>query len=331
MTRAHRLARVALVVIIAVGAATPSVAQRAPVETVEFYADSVARVMSYNIILPPGYGDEANRDRDYPTLYLLHGAGNNFAGWRRFLGVPTYALDYEMIVVMPDAGNSFYVNWAQTDDDRVDAWEDYIIEDVVGHVEATYRALSQREARAITCYSMGGYGALTLGLRHPDLFVSIGSQSGALEYGRSAAERLRIGGVARPPRRYTPDAEARRLLVNPEISLPGFSSNADRTPRGQPFVTAEQADAHDPFMLAMRVARDELPFIQIDCGTADRLYGASQAFAKLLLDADIPFDYKQLRGGHDPGYWIQAYGYAMGLHHEAMQRALGKRPIAVRR
>ena len=331
MTYTHRFTPIALGIIILIDAAAVVVAQRAPVENVVFYSESVERLMKYNIILPADYGDEANRDREYPTLYLLHGAGSNFEGWRRFLGVTTYALGYAMILVMPDAGNSFYVNWAQTDDDRVNAWEDYIIEDVVGHVETTYRARSQREARAITGFSMGGYGALTLGLRRPDLFISIGSQSGALEYARRAAERLRLGGVAYPPPRYTPEARSQRLLENPEIGIPGFSSIVDRTPSGQPFVTSEQADAHDPFMLVMRVSRDELPFIQIDCGTSDQLCGASQAFAKLLLDADIPFDYTQLRGGHDPGYWIQAYGYAIGLHHETMQRALGKRPIATRR
>ena len=81
MTHAHRLARITVVVIILVCAATAAVVQRAPVDTVEFYADSVARVVKYNIILPLGYGDEANHDRDYPTLYLLHGAGGNFKGW----------------------------------------------------------------------------------------------------------------------------------------------------------------------------------------------------------------------------------------------------------
>ena len=313
------------------GAAAPAVAQRATVETVQFYSDSVGRTMKYNIILPPGYDTEEATNRLYPTLYLLHGGGSNFQAWRRFLGVPSYSLDYEMIVVMPDAGNSLYVNWAQTDDDRLNAWEDYIVTDLIGHVQTNYRAVERREGRAITGFSMGGYGAVTVGLRHPKMFVSVGSQSGSLETARNAARRLRQGKVARAPRSYSPEMQARRRLENPLIGLPGFSSIVDRTPNGQPFVTPEQADAHDPFNLVLTVPLDELPLLSIDCGTDDRLVGASKEFAELLLEHDIPFDYMQLTGGHDPGYWIQTMGYFMGLHHEAMQRALGQRPISVRR
>ena len=55
------------------------------------------------------------------------------------MGIPSYAPRYELIIVMPDAGNSYYVNWAEGD--STDAWEDYITQDVIGHVEATYRAI----------------------------------------------------------------------------------------------------------------------------------------------------------------------------------------------
>ena len=307
----------------AICVATAAHAQRAPSDTVAFHAASVGRTMKYNIILPAGYRDETNADRHYPTLYLLHGEDSNFQVWRRVLGVPRDALDVDLIIVMPDAGNSFYVNWARSDDAHANAWEDYIVEDVVGHVEANYRALSRREGRAIAGFAMGGYGALVIGLRHPELFVSIGSQSGTLDYGRSAAARLRIGGLAHPPQRYAPEVESQRTVNDPDIGMPGFSSLTDRTPNGQPFDTSEQADAHDPFMLVMRVPRDKLPFIQIDCGTGDPGLRTTQSFISLLLDADIPFDFTQRRGAHDPAYWMEAYRYALGHHAEAMRGALG--------
>ncbi len=308
---------------VALGTATTAPAQPPPIQTVEFHADSVERTMRYNIVLPSSYADDISVDRYYPTLYLLHGADSNPQAWRDLLPTPRVARDDELIIVMPDAGNSFYVNWARSDDAHANAWEDYIVEDVVGHVEANYRALSRREGRAIAGFSMGGYGALVIGLRHPELFVSIGSQSGTLDYGRSAAARLRIGGLAHPPQRYAPEIESRRTVNDPNIGMPGFSSLTDRTPNGQPFVTSEQADAHDPFMLVMRVPRDTLPFIQIDCGTGDPGLPTTQSFISLLLDADIPFDFTQRRGGHDSAYWMEAYRYAPGLHAEAMRGALG--------
>ena len=313
------------------GVVEHAAAQRAPVETVRFFAESVAREMTYNVILPSGYADDTDDERLYPTLYLLHGYGNNYQGWARFMGIPTYAPAYDVIIVMPDAGNSYYVNWAQTDDDRADAWEDYVTKDLIGHVEANYRALPERGGRAITGFSMGGYGALTLGLRNPELFASIGSQSGALEYGRRAAARLRNGDTALPTPQYSGERLSQRTRPNPTLDLPEFSSIADRTPDGQPFVTEAEATAHDPFSLVTQIPANQRPHIQLDCGTGDSLINVNKEFVGLLLRFDIPFDYQQLDGGHDPMYWIQAYGYAIGWHYEAMQRALGKRPVAVRR
>ena len=322
---------VALLIAVPGAAQGQRVSRRAAVETVQFTAASVGREMRYNVILPTGYTDPTNAERRYPTLYLLHGAGSNYLSWTRFLGVSRYALDYEMIIVMPDAGTTWYVNWARSDEDRLNDWEDYIVRDVIGHVENRYRTVARREGRAITGFSMGGYGAMMIGLRHPDLFVSVGSQSGALEYARTAGERLGRGETAQSPRQYAPARQAQREQPNPLIDLTGFSSIVDRTPIGQPFLTPAEAKAHDPFELVLQVPRDQLPLLHVDCGTDDGLIGASKAFAELLLRHDLPFDYMQLGGGHDPGYWIQTVGYFMGLHHEAMQRALGRRPIAVRR
>ena len=299
-------------------------AQPARVETVAFHSAAVDRTMQYDIVLPPGYDDPANADRRYPTLYLLHGEGRSFLAWREILDGAADAGGHEMILVMPDAGESFYVNWARTDDGRRDAWEGYLVEDVVGHVDTHYRTVAEREGRAIAGFGMGGYGALTVGLRNPDRVVSVGSQSGMIDYARLAAERLRLGGDANPPRGFTAEAEARRRAEDPRIGLAGFRSTVDRTPRGQPFVTAAEAESHDPFLLVMRVRRNALPFLQIDSPTAGPYLVTAQAFAEMLIDADIPFDYTQRRGRHDTAYWREAYRYALAVHYETMRQALNR-------
>lgn len=320
LRRGRRLAAVAFA--LALGAAAAAEAQPARVETVELHSPAVDRPMKYEVVLPRGYHDPANAERRYPTLYLLHGEGRSFLAWRELLAGGTEAGEREMLLVMPDAGESFYVNWARSDDGRRDAWEDYLVDDVVGHVDARYRTVAAREGRGLAGFGMGGYGALTVGLRNADRFVSVGSQSGRIDYARLAAERLRLGGDADPPRGFTPEAEARRRAEDPRIGLAGFSSIVDRTPRGQPFVTAAEAEAHDPFLLVMRVRRDALPFIQIDSGTAGPYLVTTQAFAEMLIDADIPFHYTQRRGGHDADYWREAYRYALDVHYETMRRAL---------
>ena len=96
-----------------------AVADSLPVTTVEFDAPSVGRTnMKYNIILPAGY---EKSDEQYPVLYLLHGGDGDYGNWAH-MRVPEYAARYEMIVVMPDAGNSCYVNWVQSEDGQKYDW-----------------------------------------------------------------------------------------------------------------------------------------------------------------------------------------------------------------
>ena len=317
--------RVTVLAAVLFTAATTAWAQ-ADIQTVEFFSESVGRTTKYNIVIPRGY---ASSDRRYPVLYLLHGLSQNYQAWGR-QGVSFYAPLFDMIIVMPDAGNSWYVNWAESDGGQKNDWEDHIVRDVIGHVDANYRTIAQREGRAINGLSMGGYGGLTLGLRHPDLFVSIGSHSGALEYASGTRERILRGAPSRD-RQRSPEQDARRRRPNPEIGITGFSSQVDRTPRGQAFVTVADANRYDPFTLIRDVPPAQLPHIYIDCGTEDRLIDAAKAFIQLLLDNDIPFDFMQMPGGHNPGYWTQAIGHLMSIQYEVMQRALGRRPFAVRR
>lgn len=295
--------------------------------TVEFYSPAVDRTMKYNIVLPYGYEDS---DIEYPVLYLLHGLSQNYTAWGQY-GVPFYVDMYNLIVVMPDGGNSWYIDYAEHADGQTNNWESHIIEDVVGHVDANYRTIARREGRALTGLSMGGYGSITLGLRHPEMFVSIGTTSGALEHGRQAARRLR--GLSSPPEtpQRTPEEEQRRRTPNPAIGIPGFSSQEERTPAGEPFLTAEQADAYDPFVLIEQVPVDEVPHIYIDCGTEDRLIAGARELAGILIRKNLPFDYMQMPGAHNGGYWTQSVGRIIGVQYEVMRRALGERPVAVRR
>ena len=130
LRHAGRLSAVAIALVL--GAAVAPEAQPARIETVALRSPAVDRPMKYEVVLPSGYQDPANAERRYPTLYLLHGEGHSFLAWREILDGATPAGDREMILVMPDAGESYYVNWARSDDGRRDAWEDYLVDDVVG-------------------------------------------------------------------------------------------------------------------------------------------------------------------------------------------------------
>ena len=311
--------------------AASAAAQALNLRTIEFGSPAVGRTMKYNILLPRNY--DASTDR-YPVLYLLHGLTQNYTVWGLQNSAPVYASYFDdLIIVMPDGGNSWYVNWATNEGGQKNNWEDHIIVDVIGHVDRNFRTIARREGRAMSGLSMGGYGSITLGLRHPEMFISIGTTSGALEHGRQAATRLRNptppqqGGQGRGQNAADQAAAAeRRRQPNPVIGIAGFNSQEERSPLGREFATPEQADAYDPFTLINKVPREQVPHIYIDCGTEDRLIAGARELASILMEKNLPFDYMQMAGAHNSTYWTQSIGHISAVQYEVMQRALGRRP-----
>ena len=149
------------------------------------------------IYLPPGYDQGGN----FPVVYLLHGytgnartfASNAYTGlyWPAESDFPEggiYSLlddliiagDLkEMIVVMPDASNMYGGSW-YTNSELTGNYEDYIVEDLVSYIDSNYRTIPSRDSRAIVGHSMGGYGAMKLAMKHPDVFGAVASHGGAL-------------------------------------------------------------------------------------------------------------------------------------------------------
>jgi S-formylglutathione hydrolase len=141
--------------------------------------DSPDRKVS--IYLPASY----NRDvkRRYPVVYMLHGFSDDNQKWfggeenwinlrdilnRAFAAAP----GHDFIAVVPNAytrfQGSFYSNSVVTGN-----WEDFITTDLVRFVDSKYRTLASRESRGLAGHDMGGYGAIRLGMKHPDVFASI--------------------------------------------------------------------------------------------------------------------------------------------------------------
>lgn len=134
-----------------------------------------------SVYLPPGY--ENDSDRRYPVVYVLHGFTDSdiyWFGWREhFVNVPAAmerALDEGttrgMILVMPNAYTAFqgsmYSSSVTTGD-----WETFVAEDLVGWVDAHYRTLPDRGSRGLAGHSMGGYGAIRMAMKRPEVFSSV--------------------------------------------------------------------------------------------------------------------------------------------------------------
>ncbi|HEY4000261.1 MAG TPA: alpha/beta hydrolase family protein [Candidatus Xenobia bacterium] len=142
------------------------------VETRTFHSASLGRDMRYNAVLPAGY-DRGNRR--YPVLYLLHGFSGDYQNWVKLTPLADDLKPWPMIVITPDANNSWYVNAATESENR---YEDYVTRDLIAEVDKRYRTTSKR---GIAGLSMGGYGALLLTLKHPGLYSATASLSGAFE------------------------------------------------------------------------------------------------------------------------------------------------------
>ncbi|MCB1120328.1 MAG: hypothetical protein KJT03_02165 [Verrucomicrobiae bacterium] len=289
------------------GFAATSRADQLPVTRVTFHAPSVAREMAFNIILPAGYD---KNEKHYPVLYLLHGRKGDENYWVD-LGAPKNASAYEMIVVMPSALPSWYVNWSASSEGQKNAWENYIVKDLIGYVDAHYRTIAAREGRAIGGKSMGGYGALILGLRNPDSFCSVSCIAGGLSFIDLLRDHL--NGKGRDP-----------LFLTGEVPI-GKRELAENTPRGRMVSDLDDCDAIDPFKVVLEVPREQLPDIRIDCGLDDGLLDYSQRFARLLMEAGISFTFVQAPGAHTPEYGAYALRHTMPHQYAVMMNQLGKR------
>ncbi|MGB9430826.1 MAG: alpha/beta hydrolase-fold protein [Candidatus Acidiferrum sp.] len=154
------------------------------VKIVQFPSASLGDQRTMLVMLPVDYDGSVSR---YPTLYLLHGYDADITDWARGTDLSAYAARHHLIIVTPDASRGWYLNSVANPKARFD---DYIMKDVIPYVDAHFRTIPEPFARAIAGVSMGGFGAMFLGLEHRDQFAAIGSFSGALAVAHNAPPPL---------------------------------------------------------------------------------------------------------------------------------------------
>ncbi|XVQ06820.1 alpha/beta hydrolase [Spirillospora sp. CA-255316] len=138
------------------------------------------------VLLPDGY-DPAHARR-YPVLYLYHGGLENYTAWSDPAkgNAEELTTGLPMIAVMPDAGISgFYTNWFNNGAFGSPEWESYHVDQLIPWIDAHYRTIPHRSARATAGLSMGGHGSLAYAARHPDLIGIAASFSGAVDINHS--------------------------------------------------------------------------------------------------------------------------------------------------
>ena len=154
---------------------------------VQFRSDALGKRVGYNVILP----DEG--EGPFPVLMQLHGLSDDCNAWIQKSNLVRHVEKLPLVVVLPDGGTSAYLNWKDAGRLGRQNYEDLIVTDISNHVR---RHLHVTEGPwAIGGLSMGGWGALWLGLKHVDRFASIWAHSSKLDW---QASQLQLSMLANP-------------------------------------------------------------------------------------------------------------------------------------
>ena len=233
-------------------------------QDVTFHSESLGRDMTYRVILPAAIPTGAK----LPVVYLLHGGGGGYRDWSNYSDVAQYAAR-GLILVMPEGESSYYVNAVKRSADR---FEDYITRDLIADVEHRFPVLADRQHRAIIGNSMGGFGAIVLTLKHPDLFIFAGALSPALDVPTRPFSIKRIG-------QYREHSAI--------FGDWGSSSRRD----------------NDPYTLARNADPAKGPYLFLSCGEQEGLLPANKKFAAILHSRGFNYEFHTGPGGHDWNQW----------------------------
>ncbi len=257
------------------------------VETIQFKSELIGQVLPYNAILPVGYAESNKR---YPVLYLLHGLFGRYDDWVSRTNLAEYATHYDVIIITPEGHDSWYTDSAGVPTDK---YESYFVRELISDVDARFRTIKDRRARGVAGLSMGGYGALKYGLKHPEQFAFAGSLSGALD----------------PTTRTDDQRGFDWNILRPSI-------NTVFGPRNSQTRTANDLHQIARSFNASQIA--SLPYLYFDCGLEDGFLATNRELANILLTKKIPHQFRQLPGGHDWAYWDQQVKEVLRLYVQLM-------------
>lgn len=239
-----------------------------------FFSDALAMTVAAHVLIPQEsrkqIGMASGQVRAaHPTLYLLHGLSDDHTIWMRRTSIERYAAEKNIAIVMPAVARSFYQDMASGP-----RYWTFLTEELPRLMRQFFPLSAAREDNFVAGLSMGGYGALRVGLARPDSFAAAASMSGALDL---------------PNRLINAGKEGSR------ISLAEW--------RGI-FGSELLAGDSDLRTLASRAATNESRAqLWLDCGTEDELVHDSRSLHAHLDSLGYAHHYEERPGVHDWAYW----------------------------
>lgn len=283
-----------IVLCVAAGAQQPRILEGLTLES-----KVLQQPVKYSLILPEGYYTSG---KAYPVVYLLHGLGDNESSWLEY-GRVSQAVDaavkrkeiIPMIYVMPQGFRSYYVN----DYAGKFRYMDMFVKELVPFIDQQYRTLADKEHRATMGYSMGGFGALILPLKNPDVFT--------------ISVPLSIS--VRTDQQYmTEDASGWDEQWGRLFGGAGETGEARLT---------DYYKAHSPFHLFnkedLSVWKDLK--LYIDNGDDEEtLARSNEELHMLLRNKNFPHEFRVRNGGHEFSYWRDALTNGLRFISDAVQQ-----------
>ena len=275
--------------------------------------DSADRDVS--VYLPPSYKTEP--DRRYPVIYLLHGFTDKDSDWfgntKHFVS-GSAAADRafssgirEMILVMPNAYTRYFGSM-YSNSVTIGDWEDFIAHDLVAYVDSHYRTIPHRSSRGLAGHSMGGYGAIRLGMKHPEIFSSIYALSACCltpatnlnDPARAKLEEFRTDEELDKADFFSKAAFASAAAWSPDPkNPPRYLDLPWQNGAFQPMVEKKWAANAPAVMIDQYVpSLKSLHAIVLDVGTRDFLADSVRAFESILTAYDIRHTFETYDGDH---------------------------------
>lgn len=261
------------------------------------------------VYLPPSYASRP--ERRYPVVYFLHGYSVGADTYADLLGLPE-AVDgaiangaREMIVVLPDANTlyngSMYSSSATTGD-----WEGFVAKDLVEHIDQHYRTIPSPESRGLSGHSMGGYGTLRIGMKHPGVFGALFAMSSCClmnaapsqEAVEAQIERTKDGPPAGGGFANALLAQAAAWAPNPQ-NPPLYFDWPYKDGAPQPLVQAKWT-ANSPLVLVDQFVPSLRSYraISIDVGDADGLRASNEQLSEALDRLGVEHAFEVYEGDH---------------------------------
>jgi S-formylglutathione hydrolase FrmB len=281
------------------------------------------------VYLPPSYSKEPARR--YPVVYFLHGYGvgvETYVGLLRLQEAADKAIAdgvREMILVLPDANTvysgSMYSNSLTTGD-----WEGFLSQDLVGYIDSHYRTVPNRDSRGLSGHSMGGYGTMRVGMKHPEVFSALYSMSACClmnNPGQQPAAGQRGRGEVAPASPAAPpqgnaargaapagrgrgggamanalSAQAAAWAPNP-MNPPQYFDLPTKDGEVQPLIAAKWV-ANSPLVMVDQYVPSLKRYraIAVDVGDKDPLGASNVDLDKALTRLGIAHTFEQFEGDH---------------------------------